>query len=150
MIELKDNQILLSTRFAEVDMMEVVHHSKYWIWFEEARFDFFKKVLKVSTEEIRSSEILMPVIDCECRYLTAIPWDKKVIIETNLEITKAPYFNFYYKVYFCTNKKMLSKAKTKQVFIDKSFKLKLKTPEFLSEAVKQAFVIKPYAFIVNE
>lgn len=33
----------LTVRYAETDMMGIVHHSRYYPWFEVARTDFIKK-----------------------------------------------------------------------------------------------------------
>lgn len=150
MLETKSNQMIVSTKFTDIDMMQVVHHSKYWIWFEEARFDFFNRVLDVSVSQIRESRILMPVIDCDCRYISTILWDQQVFIETRLELSNAPYFNFFYEIHSVSNSKLLSKGRTKQAFIDKNFNLKLKMPQYLSEAITRGFENKPYAFITNE
>lgn len=34
----------LTVRYAETDMMGIVHHSRYYPWFEVARTDFIKKI----------------------------------------------------------------------------------------------------------
>lgn len=40
----------LTVRYAETDMMGIVHHSRYYPWFEVARTDFIKKIGMSYTE----------------------------------------------------------------------------------------------------
>lgn len=144
--QLLNNQIALSPRFVEVDSMRVVHHSKYWIWFEESRFSFLRKVLNVSHKELVDLEIYMPVIDCQCKYRHAIPWEAKIIVDTKLEVLKAPYFIFHYRIIDKDNNKVLSTGFTKHAFIDWDFNLRLKTPTFLMQKLEEVVDKMPYAF----
>lgn len=143
------NEFSIQIKFSDIDMMKVVHHSKYWIWFEDARFKFIKDILDITINDIESSNILIPLIDCSCTYINAIKFDSKVKIITKLEYRKGPYLVFHYRVYDESNfPKLLCKAYTKHVFIDNDFNLKLKIPSFIKKAMDKYFIEKTSAFIL--
>jgi acyl-CoA thioester hydrolase len=147
------NFINVRTRFSEVDMMRVVHHSNYWTWFEESRFAFLTEILGISIDGIESSNIMMPVISCNCNYIQRIKRGDELQIITRLELTNAPYFIFHHEIYLTSDRfreNVLCKAWTKQAFIDENFKLKLKMPQVFSQVIKESFSKAPAAFIVND
>ena len=49
----------LVVRYAETDMMGIVHHSRYYPWFEQARTDFVKKI-GYSYSELEKMGFLLP------------------------------------------------------------------------------------------
>ena len=141
------NQMIVEPRFVEIDMMQVTHHSKYWIWFEESRWNFLEKILEISIKTFREQEILMPVVDCECKYKKPVLWNKPVILETKLEIIESSRFNFVYELFSKENRNLIfSTASTKHVFIEKDFSLKLQMPSFIKDKVNEMKVKKPFAF----
>jgi acyl-CoA thioester hydrolase len=93
------NELSIKIQFSDIDMMHVVHHSKYWIWFEESRFNFIKEILGISINDIITSNILIPLIDCSCAYINAIKWNMQIKVITKLEFKKSPYIVFHYEVY---------------------------------------------------
>lgn len=140
------NELYIEPRFSEVDMMKVVHHSKYIIWFEEARFKFLKNVLDISISELRELDLLMPVIECYSNYKKPVFWDMPVIIDTKLEISNKANFNFHYSVLAADNRKLCSVGRTMHVFIDHDFNLKLNTPELFRKRIFKVREEKSYAF----
>ena len=47
----------LVVRYAETDMMGIVHHSRYYPWFEQARTDFVKKIGILFVVMVHSKEL---------------------------------------------------------------------------------------------
>jgi acyl-CoA thioester hydrolase len=141
------NQLYVVPRFVEVDLMKVVHHSKYLIWFEESRFNFLKNVLDISIKELQELELFMPVIDCCTKYKRPVLWDMPVIVDTKLEISKKASFNFFYTIIGYNDKKVYAEGKTTHVFIDHKFNLKLNTPKLLTERIGLKINTVKYAFI---
>ena len=147
------NYTNVSPRFSETDMMNVIHHAAYWSWFEESRFAFLQEVLGVSTKDIESSLLMMPVISCACNYIRKIKWGEDIQISTRLEVNNAPYLVFHHEIYFSSDyehKNLLCRAWIKQAFVDQSFNLKLKMPSFLSESIEKNLSEMSYAFIEEE
>ena len=52
----------LTVRYAETDMMGIVHHSRYYPWFEVARTDFIKST-GISYSEMEQQGILLPLTE---------------------------------------------------------------------------------------
>lgn len=145
---LKDNELVLSVRFAEIDMIRVVHHSRYWIWFEEGRFNFLNKVLNITTDDVLSSGIFLPVIDCKCTYISSVKWGDKVKVITRIDPRQTAYLVFNHEVYILSENKsrLACKASIKHAFVDKDFNLKLRMPSFIERTlVKNRH--KGYAFV---
>src|SRR5258708_13428847 len=63
----------LAIRFADVDMMQVAHHSAYIHWFEQIRFSFLERIMGVQCEELTRAKIAFPVIECHANYLPPVP-----------------------------------------------------------------------------
>lgn len=148
--ELLENQVNMSVRFSEIDMMNVVHHSRYWVWFEESKFNFLKKILCISINDIVESNILTPVVECSCSYLSPVKWHHNIIIDTKLEIKNAPFLIFHHTIHEITQqgkRKTLCRGMVKHAFIDNQFKMKLQTPSFIKDAINNNLDSKSFAFI---
>ncbi len=142
------NELIIEPRFSEIDSMHVVHHSRYWIWFEEARFSFIQNVLGISLEKIKDSNLYMPVIFCECNYKHSIFWNDKIKIVLRLEFINYCIFKFQYEIFhYDQPNKIICTASTKQVFVDSNYNLKIKVPDYIVDSIQKAKVNKNYAFI---
>lgn len=75
--------------FWECDPSKTVHNTKYFIWFENARFAIAKEANLLSyIEEYSGDKITFPVLEAECKFLLPIPLGAKLIIRTKLEKPK--------------------------------------------------------------
>ncbi len=79
--------------FYECDPSRTVHNSKYFIWFENARFEIAKESNLDSyiekLQEEKGDLLLFPVLEAECKFLLPIPLGTKLILRTKLEKPKA-------------------------------------------------------------
>ncbi|MGF7028609.1 acyl-CoA thioesterase [Sphingobacterium sp. HSC-15S19] len=140
----------VSPRFSETDMMKVIHHSRYWVWFEEARFAFIEDVLGITIDNLEKSQFFLPVIECNCKYIKRIKWGKELVIRTVLELQNSSYFTFHQTIFYADDlefNNVLCKSYIKQAFVDESFTLKLHMPSFFEEAIKSSVIKTPAAFI---
>lgn len=144
------NHFIFKPRFAETDMMQVVHHSRYWVWFEEARFAFLEEVLGMSVGDLETSKIFLPVIECGCTYINKIKWGREFLIITVLEIQKSPYFIFHQEIYSSQDMNRsnpICKSFVKKAFVDEHFKLKLQMPKFFKDSIERSMKEEPFAFV---
>lgn len=75
--------------FWECDPSKTVHNTKYFIWFEEARFAIAKEANLLSYIDGCSEErITFPVLEAECKFLLPVPLGANLIIHTKLEKPK--------------------------------------------------------------
>lgn len=51
--------------------MGVVHHSRYFPWFEVGRTEFFK-TSGMSYREVEENDVLLPLLDCYCKFIKGL------------------------------------------------------------------------------
>ena len=132
------NETRLKVRYVETDKMGIVHHSKYYVWFEVAR-DEFIATLDITYKDMEDMGIMMPIIETHCKYIQGAKYGDEVIIKTNIEEITGVKVIFQYEVFRAIDGKILAKGSTVQAFVSsKEFRiinLKRKYPE-LWEKIK--------------
>lgn len=145
---LLQNQIFVEPRNDEVDSMKVVHHSKYWVWFEECRFKWVRNVLGISSQDFEGMSYYLPIVDCECHYKKPIFWDSEVIVSAQLKLENTPFYNFCYEIRMANDSRtLLTTGRTKHAIIDLNYKLMAKKPDLLTKEMDKIISEMPYAFI---
>lgn len=124
-------------RYAECDRMGFVHHSIYWVYFEEARTEILRK-LGIVYKEIEELGFLMPVRQCSIQYHKAAVYDDLITIEVELREKPSLKWDFYYKVMRGTE--LLTEAYTQLFFIKKDTKKPVVLPEELMAPVFEHFL----------
>lgn len=106
-------------RFAETDMMGVVHHANFFRWFEMGRVEYLRQA-GILLCDLMDAGILFPIHSVECRYLTPARFDDVILIEAALtELSKAK-MNFSYKIVREADGVQLAAGQTRNVFTDGS------------------------------
>lgn len=67
--------------YYETDRMDVVHHSNYIRWFEEARVYYMEQV-GYSYAKMESEGLMMPVVSASCEYRKSVKFNEAVVIKT--------------------------------------------------------------------
>jgi len=76
-------------RYADVDGMGVVYHSRYLEWFEAARTEMLREA-GLSYHDLVNRGVQLPVIEAGCRYMRSVRYDDVVEIHTQIdEVTRA-------------------------------------------------------------
>lgn len=132
--------IVLEVRYAETDMMGIMHHSRYYPWFEAARTAFIKQA-GVSYSDMEKMGVLLPLTETGAKYYDGLRYEERAEVECTLcELTVARC-GFAYKVRRLSDGKITTTGITRHGFVDRSFvpiNLKKKFPELygkLSELV---------------
>lgn len=111
----------ITVRYAETDRMGIVHHSRYYPWFEIGRGDFTMQAgLKYS--EMEKMGIMMPLVETGARYIGSCTYEDEIIVRTYLRSIKAAKCEFNYEVYKLPEKKLITIGKTVHGFVDLSMK----------------------------
>ncbi|MHC1681759.1 MAG: acyl-CoA thioesterase [Clostridiaceae bacterium] len=122
----------LKVRYAETDQMAVVHHSKYYVYFETAREDFIDLV-GIKYKDMEDQGVMMPILETNCKYYEGAKYADVLKIETILEEITPIKVIFQYNITREADNKLIAKGKTVQAFVDKeNFKivnLKKRYPE---------------------
>jgi acyl-CoA thioester hydrolase len=115
------SQTRLTVRYAETDMMGVVHHSRYYPWFEQARTDFIKET-GLTYSDMERMGILLPLIETGCKYLRSLTYEDEVLVTCRIEKLTVARIEFSYEVYKLPGMEKMSEGRTLHGFIDKDFK----------------------------
>lgn len=112
----------ITVRYAETDMMGIVHHSRYYPWFEQARTDFIKKI-GITYSKMEQMGILLPLTETQCKYHYGLRYEDEVIVTCKIEKLTVARIEFSYEVFKLPEMKKMSEGCTKHGFIDKNFKV---------------------------
>jgi len=82
------SRLEIPVRFCETDLMGIVHHATYLVYFEAGRVDWLHK-RGISYEEWVKRGIHLPVVEARVRYRKAARFDDLLVVETRTaEVTK--------------------------------------------------------------
>ncbi len=109
----------LTVRYAETDMMGIVHHSRYYPWFEQARTDYIKKI-GLTYSELEKMGFLLPLTETRCKYMYGLTYEDEVLITCRAEKLTVARIEFYYEVFKLPEMKKMSEGWTKHGIVDKN------------------------------
>lgn len=146
----KINEVRIKVRFGETDMAGMVHHSSYFHWFEQGRFDLLNILFSKEIVDT-SDEYFFPVIKARCAYLESAFFGQEVIVQTFMKKQFSTKICLYYRVVDSANpKKTLVMASTEHVCVVNRKNIKLKwSPEILIR-IKACYDQYTYAFIEGD
>lgn len=119
-------------RFAETDMMGVVHHANYFRWFEVGRVEYLRQA-GINLLDLMAVGIVFPITDVSCQYKSSAYFDDIISIETSLiELSRAKMV-YSYRVVREADEKLLAEGKTQNVFTDKQGRIIRLEPQVLEK-----------------
>jgi acyl-CoA thioester hydrolase len=124
----------LIARYAETDMMGIIHHSVYPVWFEAARTEFIKKA-GISYSECEKRGLMLPLIGLECKYIKPAHYEDGIIVETTIAKMSPVRLVMEYKVMKEADGIVLAEGTTTHVWTDTGMKpvnIKKHNPEIYS------------------
>lgn len=129
---LEPHRTAIRVRYKETDRMGVVYYANYFVWFEIARTEYFRK-RNLSYRELEEKKGLhLMVVDAYCDYKAPAAYDDLVFAETSIENIKNTSLQFVYKIF--RDSVLLATGRTTHVFTNKSGK-PIKIPEEIKEAL---------------
>lgn len=115
------SQTHITVRYAETDMMGIVHHSRYYPWFEQARTDFIKET-GMTYSGMEKMGIMLPLTETNCKYLYGLTYEDEIIVTCTIEKLTVARIEFIYEVFKLPEMKKMSEGRTKHGFIDRDFR----------------------------
>ena len=118
-------------RYCETDRMGIVHHSRYYPWFEVAR-DEFVTAAGVRYFDMEQKGLYLPLAETRSRYIKPAVYGDTVLIKTTLIKLTVVRCIFKYEVYRESDNELLNIGWTTHAFCDHSMKpinLKKKFPD---------------------
>ena len=126
------NETKIKVRYAETDQMGVVHHSRYYPWFEVGRTELFASGGR-TYGEMETEGVMMPLVETRCRYIIPARYEDELIIKTKVASLSGVKIEFEYDVIRQNDGVLLAKGYTLMAFTDLKFKpvnLKKQNPAF--------------------
>jgi acyl-CoA thioester hydrolase len=87
----------IRVRFAETDAMGIVHHSRYLLYFEEARVEFLRHVGH-PYDEVRAEGVEMAVLEAFVRYRKPLEFDDLIDVHVTIAALERVTFQMAYLV----------------------------------------------------
>lgn len=83
--------------YYETDRMQVVHHSNYVRWMEEARIDYLDS-LGAAYADLEARGIISPVLEVSCKYRSMTRFGETVRVETTITEVGNVKYRFSYRI----------------------------------------------------
>jgi acyl-CoA thioester hydrolase len=122
----------MRVRFAETDLMGIVHHASYLAYMEVARIEWLRR-RGVTYAAWAEQGIHLPVVDLAIRYRAPARFDDEIDVETTLSEVRAATLRFDYRIVRIADGTLCADGTTRLACIDGSLSLKR-----LSEEMVQA------------
>lgn len=87
----------LRVRFAETDLMGIVHHSSYLLYFEVGRVEWLRD-RGVTYADWAARGVHLPVVEANLVYKSPARFDELLVVETALTELRAVSLKFSYRV----------------------------------------------------
>jgi len=124
------HDVEVEVRYAETDQMGVVHHSKYYVWFEVARTHLCR-LSGFHYAEIEERGYQLVVTRTECSYRRGARYGETVTVTCHLEKLSSRGLRFHYRV-TCGGER-LSEGVTEHVWVEMATGRPCRIPEFVRE-----------------
>jgi acyl-CoA thioester hydrolase len=122
----------IEIRFSEVDMMQVVWHGAYALYFEDAREAFGAKY-DLSYMGYVDHGYFAPIVEQTIHYKKPIRYGMKPRIDIIYRPTEAAKIVFDYEIYDTEDESLIATGHSVQVFMDMKYNLVWENPEFYLE-----------------
>lgn len=122
----------LEIRFSELDMMKVVWHGSYPLYFEDAR-EAFGRQWGLSYQEYMRREIFAPIVELNIQYKKPIVYGDEPLVRITYVPTEAAKIIFDYEIVNPSDGSVYAKARSVQVFMTKEGELQWFSPDFYEE-----------------
>jgi acyl-CoA thioester hydrolase len=105
-------------RFAETDLMGIVHHSQYVVWMEEGRSDFMRRK-GFAFEQWEAANIGFAVSELNLRYHAPARYGERVTVRTWIESLRSRQIVFRYEIVNADSRQELVTGTVKLIAVDR-------------------------------
>ena len=106
-------------RYAETDMMGIVHHASYLVWFEEGRSAFIREQ-GGSYATIEDSGYYLAAGEINARFIKAAVYDQQVTVKCWIESYKSRTVTFACEIVSTEDQSRLFTSTIKLICLDKA------------------------------
>lgn len=109
--------IEIRVRYAETDAMGLLHHARYFVYFEEGRTELMRRS-GIRYRDLEDRGILYVVAKIECRYRAPARYDDVVTLTTTTERMTPMLVVHSYRL--CRDGRILADARSTLVSVDRN------------------------------
>ncbi len=114
--------IQIRVRYAEVDQMGVLHHSRYWEYFEMGRTELLR-LGGVTYRDVEAAGVLLVISKCSARYLAPARYDDALILTTTMTRMTTARIDHSYQLRRADNGTVLATAETTLACVSRDGKI---------------------------
>lgn len=122
-------EIEIRVRYAEVDQMGALHHSRYWVYFEAGRTELLRNQ-GYPYGELEKAGVFFVVARCSARYMAPARYDDLLVLTTRVVKLGAARIDHAYEIRRKGDSKLLTTAETTLACVDRNGKVTL-IPDFM-------------------
>ena len=126
--------IEIRVRYAEVDQMGVVHHSRYWVYFEEGRTELLRQA-GVVYRDVEATGVFMVIAKCSAKYHAPARYDDVLTLMTTRARFTAARIDHSYELKRKSDGALLVTAETTLACVDPDGRVQ-PIPEAIRNAVE--------------
>lgn len=124
-------------RFAETDMMGIVHHANYLVYFEAGRVEFSRQA-GASYADLEAHGYSLAVSELSIRYAVPCHFDQLITIRIWLEKVRSRGVDFGYQIVDAETGAVCVTGQSGHICLDHEGRVK-RLPTFWLEAMQQVF-----------
>jgi len=128
----------IRVRYADTDQMKVVHHGKYFEYFELGRSDLMRAI-GVPYPEIEAMGLFLPVIEAQATYKQAARYDDLLHIVTYFREMPSARIKLDYEVLNASNNELVAEGYTVHTFIKAESGKPTRAPAQFLQAISRGF-----------
>jgi acyl-CoA thioester hydrolase len=129
---LTEHQITIRVRYPEVDPMGVVHHSRFFQYFEMGRVELLR-ASGFSYAELEMAGVLFVVVKVECKYKAPARYDEELTLTTR--VVKQTHVRIDHEYQLRRGPTLLAQASSTIACVDRQGQLR-EIPEELIKTVE--------------
>ena len=120
-------------RFAETDLMGIVHHASYLVYFETGRVEWLRR-RGITYVAWAARGVHLPVASAELRYRAPARFDDLLVIETTLAKLRSVSLDYRYRIVREEDGVLIAEGATRLACIDQKHTL-LRIPEDIRQVL---------------
>ena len=128
--------IELRVRYIEVDQMGVVHHSRFWVYFEMGRTELLRHN-GAAYADLEKAGVFFVVAKCAARYLAPARYDDVLVLSTRITRLGAARIDHAYELKRRSDGLLLATAETTIACVNRQGKV-IPIPEFIQAGAPAA------------
>ena len=121
--------LTVRVRYAEVDQMGALHHSRYWVYFEMGRTELLRSA-GVAYADLEKAGTLFVVAKCSARFMAPARYDDVVILTTRITRMGAARIDHAYELKRKADGLLLAMAETTLACVDRTGQI-VAIPDFV-------------------